>query len=177
MTCEREPGRHAARRAFLVPLAASGAGRPFQRVRFCWGNMPYSGTMSARPAAGSHIRIIDYDPMPANIILYYQTQPAWDVCIACRRRLETFVTHRSFGLNVVERPCWLRSIRPKRATTLAPAPTIGPSATVGIALARSHTGRPGQPCTPADRRPRSGRTRATRTRPATEPPTDFRLHC
>jgi hypothetical protein len=46
---------------------------------------------------------------------HYRTQPAWDVCIASRHRLETFTTRRSFGLNVVERPCWPRSIRPKRA--------------------------------------------------------------
>jgi hypothetical protein len=42
----------------------------------------------------------------------------------------------------------LRSIRPKRATSLAPAPMIGPSAAAGIASARCY---PGRPCRPSHR--------------------------
>jgi hypothetical protein len=53
----------------------------------------------------------------------------------------------------------LRSITPKRATSLDPAPTIGPPAAAGIAAAGSHPGRPVRRYTPAARRSgrRSGR--------------------
>jgi hypothetical protein len=46
----------------------------------------------------------------------------------------------------------LRSIRPTRATSLAPASAIGPSAAAGIAPARSHPGRPGRRRAQAGRR-------------------------
>jgi hypothetical protein len=47
----------------------------------------------------------------------------------------------------------LRSIQPKRAASLVPAPTIGPSAAADIAPAPSHPRRPGRCRTPAERRP------------------------